>query len=115
VDIAATRVRPLTSDAVEGASVRVGVRVENASGRAVRPEPPRLLVDDVRVAAEPVSGTAGALLAPSLGAGDVAEGTLRFDLRSRTAQQLTAARVRLRIAGKILVLDPVPAEPTASG
>ncbi|MDP1846966.1 MAG: hypothetical protein Q8K79_04155 [Solirubrobacteraceae bacterium] len=115
VDIASTSVRPATVDAVESAIVRVDVRVENATGRAVRPEPPRLLVDDIRVAPEPGPNSTGALLAPLLDEGAAADGTLRFDLRSRTAEEVIAARVRLRIAGKVIVLEPVLAEPAAAG
>lgn len=113
VDVASTTVTPASIDAVEGARVRVRVTVQNSSARAVRPQAPRLLVDDIRIAPEPASaGSAAALLAPALDAGATAKGTLRFDLQSRTATELAAGRVRLRIAGKVVVLEPVLAEPT---
>ncbi len=116
VEVTSTTVRPATIEGEEGSSVSVRVRVENASDRAVRPKAPRLMVDELRVAAEPDSvAAAGGLLSPSLDSGAVAEGTLRFELRSRTPSELATARVRLRVGGKIVVLTPVLDETPAPG
>jgi hypothetical protein len=115
IEVTSTRVRPTSSASADGVSVTVRVRLENATDRTVRPEPPRLLVDEVRVAPEADSAsTAGQLLARSLPAGAVAEGTLRFDLRSRSANDLLTARVRLLIAAKFVVLQPVLDEGTTT-
>ena len=115
IEVTSTTVRPAANGAT-GATVSVRVRIENASGRTVQPEPPRLLVDEVRVAAQPDSAdTTGGLLAATLRPGDVAEGTLRFNLRSRTASELTRARVRLRLASKFVLLSPVLDETTDPG
>lgn len=116
VDVLSATARPLTDDTGERASVRVRTRIHNNTGRVVRPvEQPVLLVDGARVALAPESsGTAGDLLAPSLEAGATADGTLRFDTRSATTDDLTEAVVRLRIAGKNVTLEPEVREPAAA-
>jgi hypothetical protein len=47
------------------------------------------------------------LLAPSIGEGSTADGTLRFDVASMTAPALTNARVRLLVVSKAVTLTPL--------
>ena len=107
---------PTRNGGEPGLRLTVRATIENASGRAIRPTAPRLLVDDLGVAVAPESGsTGGELLAPSLADGATAEGTLRFDVPSVSPSDLAAARVRLQLGGKFIVLNPVLAEPAAGG
>lgn len=116
VEILSATARPAADGAARGARLTVRARVVNASGRAIAPQPPSLLIDDVRpaIAPEP-AGTAAALLAPSLATGATAEGTLRFDLPTASPSDLTTARVRLQIAGKFIVLSPTVAQSASAG
>jgi hypothetical protein len=105
-----------TDSAAQGARLTVRARVVNATGRAITPKPPSLLVDDRRVAVAPESSsTAAALLAPSLDTGATAEGTLRFDIPTASPSDLTTARVRMQLAGKFIVLNPKLAQPASAG
>lgn len=107
IKVVSTTVRPLTKGGAEQASVRVHVRIENASGRAVPGGSPRLLVDDETVEVPRSSrDTAGGLLTSSLAPDASADGTLRFDVASMTASELRDARVRLRIFRKVVALTP---------
>jgi hypothetical protein len=106
--------RPPANGAEQGSRVTVRATVENASGRAIRLPPPTLLVDDLRLAVATGSGgTGGELLVPSLADGAVAEGTLRFDVPSMSPGDLGAARVGLRLAGKIVMVEPMLGESAA--
>lgn len=116
VAVASATARPPADGAEQGSRLSVRASVENASGRAIRPKQPQLLVDDLRVAAAPeFSGTGGELLAPSLADGATAAGTLRFEVPSKTPSELTTSRVRLQIAGKIVVLSPKLGETAPGG
>ncbi|MGI8729934.1 MAG: hypothetical protein ACR2LK_08085, partial [Solirubrobacteraceae bacterium] len=98
IEVVSTTVRPLIDGGAEQASVRVHVRIENASDRAVPGGSPQLLVDDETVeVARSSRDTAGGLLTSSLAPDASADGTLRFDVASMTASELRDARVRLRI------------------
>jgi len=104
--------RPPANGAEQGSRLTVRASIENAGGRAIRTKQPELLVDDLRVAAAPESrGTGGELPAPSLADGATAAGTLRFDVPLSSPSELTTARVRVRLAGKIVVLSPNLARP----
>ena len=116
VAVRSATARPPANGAEQGSRLTVRASIENASGRAIRPKQPELLVDDLRVAVAVESSSAGGeLLAPSLADGAAAAGTLRFDVPSVSPSDLAAARVRLRIAGKIVVLSPKLAETAPGG
>ena len=116
VEILSASARPPADGAAQGARLTVRARVANTSGRAIRPKPPTLHVDDRRLAVAPESAAAAAaLLAPSLATGATAAGTLRFDIPATSPSDLTAARVRLQIAGKFVVLSPTIAQSTSAG
>jgi hypothetical protein len=116
VEVLSATARPPADGAAPGARLTVGARVSNASGRAITPERPSLLVDDLSVAVAPESSsTAAALLAPSLDTGATAEGTLRFDIPTVSPGDLTRARVRMQIAGKFVVLSPKLAQSASAG
>jgi len=81
VAVRSATARPPANGAEQGSRLTVRASIENASGRAIRPKQPELLVDDLRVAVAPESSSAGGeLLAPSLADGATAAGTLRFDV-----------------------------------
>lgn len=98
----------------EGARLTVRVRAENNTGKILRRARPTLIVDgDSIAAAADTDGVAGKLLAPSLGSGESAKGTLRFGIPATTDDELATAKVRLRIFGKRVAIKPVVAESTA--
>jgi len=116
VAVASATALPPADGAEQGSRLTVRASVENTSGHAIRPKQPELLVDDLRVAVAPESsGTANALLASSVDSGATAAGALRFDVPSSSPSELTTARVRLRIAGKIVVLSPKLGETAPGG
>ena len=109
VEILGSTVHAPAGGGAERAIVRVRVRVENASGQPFTTPPPQLLVDGARFrAAPPSAGTSGALLANRFDTGASVDGTLRFDVPSVTPEEVTSARVRLRIVDKMVVLAPEP-------
>jgi hypothetical protein len=113
IEAIATTVHALRDAAGPAARVSVRVRITNATGRLARARRPVLYVGDARVELATVSATTATSPIASLAAGSVAEGRLGFRAEGAAAQQLTAARVRLRISGQSVPLTPLPGDPTA--
>jgi hypothetical protein len=105
VDVFATIVHPIAGDAARRANLSAHVRIVNNGTRVIRPQAPLLLVDDVHVPSDAGASSAAALTAP-IAIGGVADGRLSFQTRGAVTQRLTTGRVRLRVAGKTLVLTP---------
>ena len=114
IEILEATARPAANGSGKLVRLSLRVRATNATGRVLRSAEPALFVDGVRVApAASLDGSVGNLLAPSLDPGASAEGTLRFALAPMTADELAAARVRLRILAKVVAIEPVVAGPAA--
>jgi hypothetical protein len=105
VDVISTIVHPVTGDTNQRAEMIVHVRVTNGTGRLVQGVPPVLRVGDAVVQSTADRPETAPLLAV-LGPGAVADGKLRFITTGADSGQLTAGRVRLRIASKSVVLTP---------
>ena len=116
VEVVGSTVRSPSGGGVNRAIVDVEVRVENARGQPITMSSPQLLIDDDRFAAAPeTAGTSPELSATTLDAGDVATGTLRFDVTPMTPDEVTTARVRLRMLNKTVPLNPELRAPPSAG
>jgi hypothetical protein len=115
IDVISTVVHRVTNDPDQRASVSVHVRVTNGGSRVVKPNPPELLVGQTALKISP-DGSAkdAAPLLAALAQGAIADGRLRFDSTGTASAQLTTpGRVRLRVAGKLIVVTPELGRPVS--
>lgn len=109
IEVVTTTVHPVPGGTGPAARVSVHVRITNDMALPARARRPVLYVGDTRVDLATVSSTTATSPIAPLAPGAVAEGRLRFETEQPLADQLTTARVRLRISGRSIPLQPVTA------